>query len=47
MGFSFLLCVAATAGFYGIVCFTTLRDTMLYRYTTEHAVEYVIVAIFC
>ena len=47
MGFSFLLGVAATAGFYALVFFTPLRDTMLYRYTTEHAVEYVIVALFC
>lgn len=47
MGFSFLLGVAATAGFYALVFFTPLHDTMLYRYTTEHAVEYVIVALFC
>ena len=47
MGFSFMLGVAATAGFYALVFFTPLRDTMLYRYTTEHAVEYIIVALFC
>lgn len=43
---SFLLGVAATAGFYALVFFTPLHDTMLYRYTTEHAVEYIIVALF-
>lgn len=47
MGFSFLLGAAATAGFYSLVFFTPLRDTMLYRYTTEHAVEYVIISLFC
>ncbi len=47
MDFSFMLGVAATVGFYAMVFFTPLRDTMLYRYTTEHAVEYVIVALFC
>ena len=47
MGFSFLLGAVATVGFYALVFFTPLRDTMLYRYTTEHAVEYVIVALFC
>lgn len=47
LGFSFMLGVAATAGFYALVFFTPLRNTMLYTYTTEHAVEYVIVALFC
>ncbi len=47
MDFSFLLGVAATAILYALIFFTPLRDTMLYRYTTEHAVEYVIVALFC
>ena len=42
-----MLGVAATAGFYAMVFFTPLRNTMLYTYTTEHAVEYVIVALFC
>jgi biopolymer transport protein ExbB/TolQ len=46
MDVSFLLGAAATAGFYALVFFTPLRDTMLYRYTTEHAVEYIIVALF-
>ncbi|MBC7821006.1 MAG: hypothetical protein IAG10_29320, partial [Planctomycetaceae bacterium] len=41
MDFSFMLGVAATAGFYALVFFTPLRNTMLYTYTTEHAVEYV------
>ncbi|MFM9960108.1 MAG: MotA/TolQ/ExbB proton channel family protein [Planctomycetaceae bacterium] len=47
MGFSFLLGVVATVAFYALVFFTPLRDTMLYRYTTEHAVEFVIVSLFC
>ena len=47
MDFSFLLGVAATAIFYTLIFFTPLRDTMLYRYTTEHTVEYVIVSLFC
>lgn len=46
MDVSFLLGAAATAGFYALVFFTPLRDTMLYRYTTEHAVEYIIIALF-
>ncbi len=47
MDMSFLLGVAATGLFYTLVFFTPLHDTLLYRYTTEHAVEYVIVALFC
>ncbi len=41
-----LLAILATLGFYWIVNQESMKDGLLYRYTTEHAVEYVIVAFF-
>jgi len=43
---AFLLGLAGTVGFYCIVNQPPLRGTLLHHYTTEHAVEYVIVALF-
>ena len=43
---SFILAAIATAVFYGVVFLPSMRGTLLYHYTTEHAVEYVIVAVF-
>jgi biopolymer transport protein ExbB/TolQ len=43
---SFILAVLCTVGFYAIVHQPSMRHTVLYHYTTEHAVEYVIVALF-
>ncbi|WP_437184907.1 MotA/TolQ/ExbB proton channel family protein [Planctomicrobium sp. SH668] len=43
---SFLGGAAATVAFYAFVWHESMRETMLHKYTTEHAVEYVIVALF-
>jgi biopolymer transport protein ExbB/TolQ len=43
---SFILAAIATAAFYYAVSLPSMRGTLLHHYTTEHAVEYVIVAIF-
>ena len=36
-----------TGAFYAFVLQPSMRDTMLRHYTTEHPVEYVVVALFC
>src|SRR5580704_1832605 len=43
---SFILAAVATAVFYAVVYLPSMKGTLLYHYTTEHAVEYVIVAVF-
>ncbi len=43
---SFILGAVGTIAFYAVMHQPSMRETMLYRYTTEHAVEYVIVALF-
>jgi biopolymer transport protein ExbB/TolQ len=43
---SFLLGAAATIGFYAVMLSPGMKDTLLHRYTTEHIVDYVIVALF-
>lgn len=43
---SLLLAVPATVLYYMALSHPSLRDSLLARYTTEHAVEYVIVAMF-
>src|SRR5580658_6799706 len=43
---SFILAAVATAAFYVVIFLPSMRGTLLYHYTTEHAVEYVIVAVF-
>lgn len=43
---SFLLGMLCTLAFYAVVHQPSMRETLLYRYTTEHIVEYVIVALF-
>src|SRR5580704_4877231 len=43
---SFILAAIATTAFYFVVFLPSMRGTLLYHYTTEHAVEYVIVAVF-
>lgn len=43
---AFLMGAIATVAFYVVIHQPAMRDTMLYRYTTEHFVEYVIVALF-
>jgi biopolymer transport protein ExbB/TolQ len=43
---SFLLGAVATGVFYAIVLSPGMQGTMLYNYTTEHLVEYVIVALW-
>jgi biopolymer transport protein ExbB/TolQ len=43
---SFILAAIVTAAFYYTVSLPSMRGTLLHHYTTEHAVEYVIVAIF-
>ncbi len=41
----FVLAAACTVAFYACMNTDRMRGTMIYRYTTEHAVEYVIVAL--
>jgi biopolymer transport protein ExbB/TolQ len=43
---TFLLAAVCTGVFYSIVLQPFMHGTVLYNYTTEHAVEYVIVALF-
>jgi biopolymer transport protein ExbB/TolQ len=43
---SFILAAIATGIFYFVIWLPSLRGTLLHHYTTEHAVEYVIVGIF-
>ncbi len=43
---SLLFAVPATGIYYAIVFQPEMRDTLLFRYTTEHTIEYVIVAMF-
>jgi biopolymer transport protein ExbB/TolQ len=43
---SFILAAILTAGFYVVVYLPSMRGSLLHHYTTEHAVEYVIVAVF-
>jgi len=43
---SLVIAAIGTAAFYGVVFLPAMHDTLLYRYTTEHAVEFVIVALF-
>ncbi len=43
---SFILGALATGGFYYVVYQPSMRGSILHRYTTEHAVEHVIVALF-
>ena len=38
--------VASTVAFYAVMLQPSMRGTVLYHYTTEHAVEYVVVALF-
>src|SRR5918994_4261523 len=42
---SFLLGAVCTAIFYAIIHSPGMRGTLLHRYTTEHLVEYVVVAL--
>jgi biopolymer transport protein ExbB/TolQ len=43
---SFFLGAIGTVAFYSVVSLPSLRGTLLYHYTTEHVVEYVIVGLF-
>ncbi|MDZ4686026.1 MAG: MotA/TolQ/ExbB proton channel family protein [Planctomycetaceae bacterium] len=43
---SLLLAIPATGIYYAIVFLPSMKGGVLYRYTTEHAVEYVIVGMF-
>lgn len=43
---SLLLATIATIAYYAIVLLPPFHDSILYRYTTQHLVEYVIVAMF-
>jgi len=43
---SFILGAIATVAYYWTIHQPAMHDTALYRYTTEHVVEYVIVALF-
>jgi biopolymer transport protein ExbB/TolQ len=43
---SFVLGAAATIGFYAFMLSPMMKDGLLHRYTTEHIVDYVIVALF-
>jgi biopolymer transport protein ExbB/TolQ len=42
---SFVLAALCTAGFYAIMLSPGMKGTLLHRYTTEHVVEYVVVAL--
>jgi biopolymer transport protein ExbB/TolQ len=42
---SFVLAAVCTAGFYAIMHSPGMKGTLLHRYTTEHIVEYVVVAL--
>ena len=43
---SFLLAAIGTVGYYSVMLQPEMHDTVLAKYTTEHAVEYAIVALF-
>ncbi len=43
---SFILAAICTAGFYVLINVPSMRGSILHHYTTEHAVEYVIVSVF-
>lgn len=43
---SFLAGIICTVGFYAVITLPNFRNTPLAHYTTEHAVEYVIVSLF-
>ena len=43
---SLVIGVVATAAFYAVVLQPSMRGTLIYHYTAEHGVEYVIVALF-
>jgi biopolymer transport protein ExbB/TolQ len=43
---SFFIAAIATGIFYYIISLPSMRGTLLHHYTTEHAVEYVIIAVF-
>jgi len=43
---SFLIAAITTGVFYYIISLPSMRGTLLHHYTTEHAVEYVIVGVF-
>lgn len=43
---SLLLAIPATICYYVVMFLPTMRESVLYMYTTQHAVEYVIVGIF-
>jgi biopolymer transport protein ExbB/TolQ len=43
---SFILAAVVTGVFYYVIWLPSMRGTLLHHYTTEHAVEYVIVAVF-
>ena len=43
---SFLLGAACTIGFYAVMLSPAMKGGMLHKYTTEHVVDYVIVALF-
>lgn len=46
MDVTFLLAFASTLAYYWVITRPGMEDTLLHRYTTEHTVEYVIVAFF-
>ncbi len=43
---SFIIAAITTAVFYYIINLPSMRGTLLHHYTTEHAVEYVIIGVF-
>jgi biopolymer transport protein ExbB/TolQ len=43
---SFILAAIVTGAFYYVIWLPSMRGTLLHHYTTEHAVEYVIVGVF-
>jgi biopolymer transport protein ExbB/TolQ len=43
---SFILAALVTGAFYYVIWLPSMRGTLLHHYTTEHAVEYVIVGVF-
>jgi biopolymer transport protein ExbB/TolQ len=43
---SFILAAVTTGVFYYVISLPSMRGTLLHHYTTEHAVEYVIIGVF-
>lgn len=43
---SFMLGAACTVGFYALMLMPSMKESLLAKYTTEHAVDYVIVSLF-